>query len=210
MNNETVNNFIRELTKQLIRENDDRKYQEKRKLNIPYIIAPLVQNLNNDTYKKFIEDISNHSYFINYFSDNTGGYTNGYIDVNIYKKSEEDCNDFYCPELESYSYKIEFGKDQRDWGYCECIPEDEGYREDKDCCGYGCNWTAPTFKVEKFIYIGNNSWEGYQHDYWEFEDEFYKSDKELAEEKAKKEKEDRIEYLKSSIESMQKELFELA
>jgi hypothetical protein len=209
MEQQIIDDFIKELVDQLERENNDRSYHKKKLLNIPYIIAPLVQHLISETYKDFLKDISSHSYFINYFDDNTEGYSNGYIEVNLYNKSEEDCDDYYNPECELHNYKIVFGKDQRHWGYCQCVPEDEDYRKDKDCCGHGCDWTAPTFKIEKTFSLGQNSWVGDQHNYWDFEDNFYASDKKLAEEKAKRDKEERIKYLQENIEIMQKELSEI-
>ena len=110
---------------------------------------------------------------------------------------------------ESYSYKIEFGKDDRSWGYCTCTNEDQDYREDKDCCGHGCDWTAPTISIKKIISLGNNGWTGDEHDYWDFEDNFYKSNDELAKGKEEQEKLDRIEYIETTIDELKNELLKL-
>lgn len=202
-----LNEFIDDLVKELKRENDDREYYEKSKLNIPYIIAPLKQNLLKDDYKDFISNLSKYNYQINYSEDTSEGYTNGSIDIYLYQKNSE--HEEWNTPSEKFHYNIQFGKDQRYWGYCECNPEDNGYREDKQCCGHGCDWTAPEFSLNKVMDVGIDSWHGNAHDYWDFEDDFYKSNKELAEEKAKKDKELKIKYLKDKIDKMQRELSDL-
>ena len=172
-----------------------------------YIIAPLKQNLLKEEYKDFITHLSKYNYQINYSEDKSEGYTNGSIDIYLYQRNSE-YEEWNTP-FENFSYNIEFTKDQRYWGYCECTSDDEDYREDKNCCGHGCDWTAPEFRIKKVIDIGIDSWHGDAHDYWDFEDNFYKSDKELAEEKAKKDKELKIKYLQDNINKMQKELVDL-
>lgn len=198
-----LNKFIDDLIKELKRENDDREYREKRKLNIPYIIAPIKQHLLDDVYKEFLTNLSKYTYQINYNEDKFEGYTNGNVEINFYEK---DSNDEYYTPAEKFSYRIEFTRDERNWGYCECSEDDEDYREDKHCCGHGCDWSAPEFRMYKVIDVGIDSWDGDAHDFWDFEDDFYKSDKELADEKAKKDKELKIKYLQDSINKMQKEL----
>ena len=93
-------------------------------------------------------------------------YINDSIDIDFYQE--------YQNEQENFSYKIEFINNDRYLGYCECKPEDEGYKKDKDCCGYKCDWTAPSFSIEKTIFLGKNSWNGsltsslqhYNKPYW--------------------------------------------
>ena len=83
------------------------------------------------------------------------------------------------------------------------------YREDKHCCGHGCDATFCEFSLHKVLHITSGSWYGDEHDYWEFEDEFYTSDKELADKKAEEDKSRMIEELKNRIEADQKRLDEL-
>ena len=111
--------------------------------------------------------------------------------------------------LEEYQYEIEFYYDPRDWGYCQCKPTDKDYREGKDCCGHGCDWWASAFEIRKSYIIGRHSWHGDEHAYWDFEDEFYASEKELEEKKAKEDKERKIRNLKETIEEATKKLAEL-
>ena len=54
-----------------------------------------------------------------------------------------------------------------------------------------------------------NEKEGDEHDYWEFEDEFYLSDKELAKKKENEDREREIKELRNRIEMYQKRLAEL-
>jgi len=83
------------------------------------------------------------------------------------------------------------------------------YREDKQCCGHGCDASFCEFSLHKVLHIISDSWEGDEHDYWDFEDEFYLSDKELAEKKEKEDKEREVLELKNRIEADQKRLAEL-
>ena len=53
------------------------------------------------------------------------------------------------------------------------------------------------------------SWHGDEHDYWNFEDEFYKNDNELADKKAKEETERKIRELQERISADSKKLAEL-
>lgn len=83
------------------------------------------------------------------------------------------------------------------------------YREDKHCCGYGCDWWAPAFEIRKSYIMGRHSWDGDEHDYWDFEDDFYKDDKELADKKAEEDRLIKIKELKNQIETASKKLAEL-
>ena len=112
-------------------------------------------------------------------------------------------------EVKDFQYEINFIYNQRDWGYCQCTPDMKDYREDKHCCGHGCDWWAPSFEIKKSYLMNRYSWNGDEHDYWGFEDEFYMSDKELADKKEKEDRERQIEELRNRIESNQKKLAEL-
>ena len=72
----------------------------------------------------------------------------------------------------NYCYYIEFLYDQRDWGYCDCSPNDSQYNARHSCCGMGCDWTAPAFSLTKEIGLHHASWNGYERDYWEYEEKF--------------------------------------
>jgi hypothetical protein len=201
----TLDQFIGKLVIELKNENIYRRDANKNELDIPYIIAPLSQLLVDDKCTEFIQDIKLHNYFINYFEDSTGGYTNGYIEINLHN----DDHDNHFPQCDLYNYRIEFYKDQRYWGYCECMPNDDNYRADKHCCGINCDWDAPAFTLKKIINIGNESWMGTEHDYWDFEDTFYKHDKELADEKGKMDKQIKIQSLQDEIKNLQNQIDEL-
>lgn len=112
-------------------------------------------------------------------------------------------------EVLDFEYEIVFDYDERNWGYCECNPSDLDYREDKHCCGHGCDWDAPSIKVRKSFLISEHSWSGDEHDYWDFEDKFYADDKEENEKKLLAEREYKIKSLKETIENAQKELKKL-
>lgn len=205
-----INKFIEDVITELKNENSYGAYYEKKELNIPYMIAPLKQNLHKDEYKNFILDLSKFDYWINYEDDTSDGYTNGRIDVLLIDRitnTEKTISIMTLPK--NFYYSIEFTRDERHWGYCECTPEDDGYQADKECCGYGCDWNAPAFNIKKIEYIGSSSWNGDEHDYWEFEDAFYKSDDELAEEKAEKEKTEKLKSLETELNRIQEEINKL-
>jgi hypothetical protein len=204
------NAFFEEIVNVLNDENEQRKYDNKNPLNIPFMISVLYQHLQNEEYKSFLEDINKYSYQMSY--KDIDGY-NDYGLLTIYLYTEENDNDYgfnysYQNDL-NYTYSIIFSYDTRNWGYCQCKPDYKDYREDKGCCGHGCDWSAPAFNIIKEIPLGYSSWNGDEHDYWEFEDNFYKSDKELAEEKAKKDKENRIEYIEQQMKKLEEELNKL-
>lgn len=203
--NDNIKRFIDKVALTLESENAERQNSNQCKLDIPFMIAPLSQQLIDDKYKELVSDICKYSYSLSYYEDTSDGYTNGYIDIYLIKTNvfEDDFNDGL------HSYRIEFLYSERYWGDCQCQPQDKDYRNDKDCCGHGCDWVAPSIKISKIIDIGSCEWNGDEHDYWEFEENFYKTNKELAEEKDRKEKENRIEFLKEQIYQSQLELVNL-
>ena len=83
------------------------------------------------------------------------------------------------------------------------------YREDKHCCGHGCDATFCEFELHKVLHITKDTWNGDEHDYWDFEDDFYMSDKELADKKAEEDRLREIKELKNQIETASKKLKEL-
>lgn len=205
-NNITIQNFIEQLIDVLKYENTYREPNGK-KLDIPFLVSVLWQDLENNhrPYDEFCSDLRNcnnynitiedYDYYIckanviiyNAIKDSDGW---GYIEAN-------------------FRYEIIFSYDERNWGYCECKPGDPDYREDKHCCGHGCDWNAPSIEVRKSFLVSNHSWSGDEHDYWDFEDKFYADDKEENEKKLLAERECKIRNLKETIENAQKKLKEL-
>jgi hypothetical protein len=204
-----VNEFIKEVKEILIDTNNERKYEEEKKqLDIPFMISALEQHLNDKELISFITDLRDNQYNLHYEDIIDGYYDYGKLTISLCSKREEDKNTHFT-ELD-YSYSIVFSYDPREWGYCQCTEKDEDYRKDKGCCGHGCDWSAPAFSIIKEIQIGHQQdWNGDEHDYWEYEDNFYKSDKDLASEKAKRDKNDKIKYLQDNIKEMTKQLEEL-
>jgi hypothetical protein len=186
--------FIRELIDTLNRENEYRIDNNKRPLDICYMVSIIDQNINDSNV--FINDITRNEYRISsYEEDNTGGYTYGSISVYIIKNDDE-----------NYYYRITFKSDERSWGYCQCSPEDKDYNSKHDCCGHGCDWFAPAFTIEKVESILNSSWNGDESDYWKFEEEFSKNELNKSEVVEKQKIEQRKQYIKDQIKSLKEEL----
>lgn len=212
LQNNTLQKFLDSFINELKRENNDREYRGARKLDIPFIISTLYQSFNNsvDKYKDFISDLETWSDY-GIIIDNPANDYNGIIDVSInlvkyFNKESDYYQDYDTP---NYDYKLYFSYDERDWGYCECTPDMPDYREDKHCCGHGCDASFCSFSLHKIVNIAGDIWNGDEHDYWDFEDEFYADDKELADKKAEEDKARMIKELKSRIEADSKKLAEL-
>lgn len=193
------------------RENENREYHSIKKLNIPFILSSLYQSFSNNpnSYKEFISNLEMYSDY-NITIDDPKNEYNGIIDVDInlvrYKDRVESFQNYDMP---NYYYRICFSYDERDLGYCECTPDMEDYREDKKCCGHGCDASFCSFSLHKINNIMSDSWHGDEHDYWDFEDKFYMDDKELADKKNKEETERKIRELQERISSDSKKLAEL-
>ena len=104
---------------------------------------------------------------------------------------------------------ISFNINERLYGYCECTPDMTDYREDKYCCGHGCDAVFCEFDLYKVVHIVSESWNGDEHDYWDFEDSFYEAEDEIAERKLRHDRELAIKELKDMIAANQKRLEEL-
>lgn len=212
LENSTLQGFLERLAEELKNENEDREWdnqseEDKKSIfNIPFLISSLWEAFKTErnTYSDFIKCLKkSYDYQINIVEPDNDYY--GICKAIIgFHVSEE-----VYEGLEEYQYEIHFLYDQRDWGYCQCTPDMKDFREDKNCCGHGCDWWAPSFEIRKSYIMGNHAWSGDEHDYWEFEDEFYASDKELADKKAEEDKARMIEELRNRIESDQKKLAEL-
>lgn len=212
---EIKENFIKLVTEALKTEYDRQVYYNEKTLNIPYLIAPLLQVLeseeeNSDLITLFNDLKDYPEYNIYYSSDKTEGYSNGSLEINLCRCLEESLNEYENHyETANFTYSIIFGFDERYWGYCKCSVGDEDYRADKECCGHGCDWVAPTVAIHKNIHICSNNFRGDEHNFWDFEDEFYESDEKFALEKEMRDKENKITYIKERITDLQNELEKL-
>lgn len=212
LDNSTLQKFFNELIRAIKSENEERRgfKKPKRKLDLPFLVSTLFQSMtkNEDRYNEFLSDLEKYSdYQITIHKSNNNW--NGIVDafVNLIKyTNDEDMRDYDIPD---FDYELQFFYDERHWGYCKCTPDMEDYREDKQCCGHGCDATFCSFSLHKILNVTTDEWHGDEHDYWDFEDEFYKEDRELAEKKEKERKEREIIELKARIEADSKKLAEL-
>lgn len=212
LQNDTLQKFLERLKDDLESENENREYENLSEddkysiLNIPFLISSLWEAFRAEpnTYSDFIECLNKaYDYQILITEPDNDYYGICKAIISFY------VSDNMCDGVEDYQYEINFNYDPRDWGYCECTSDMKDYREDKDCCGHGCDWWAPAFEIRKSYIMGRHSWDGDEHDYWDFEDEFYASDKELADKKAEEDKVRTIKSLKETIEEATKKLAEL-
>ena len=207
LENYTLQKFLDSLVEELNRENVDREQTGTKQLDIPFIISTLYQSFKNnpDKYNEFIEDLVEWSDYFIVMNKSQNTY-NGIIDVDVVLSKEYLESEFENP---NYDYRFCFNYDSRDYGYCECTPDMPDYREDKHCCGHGCDATFCEFDLHKVVHIASESWDGDEHDYWDFEEEFYASEEEIAERKLRIDRELAIEELKEKIAAEQKRLEKL-
>lgn len=205
LQNDILQQFIDNLIEELKEENEYRLYHKEKELDIPFIISALYQsfeNDNRDTYKDFISDLQAKPYYHISFNEHIDDYYS-IIDADVSFAYDLNSNTDY------YSYRICFSYDERLYGYCECTPDMPDYREDKGCCGHGCDALFCQFTLFKIQTITNDKWHGDEHDYWDFEDEFYMNEKKLAEKREQENKDREIQELKDRISSDSKKLFSL-
>ena len=213
LENNVLQRFMFELIEVLKEYNETTNTHTAKSLNIPFIISTLYQNFSEkaDKYDEFIQDLWLYPDYNFLILDSQNDYS-GIIDVeiNLVKYQNEENEQYYMNgHSPNYDYKLYFTYDTRDYGYCQCTPDMPDYREDKQCCGHGCDAAFCKFSLHKVLHIASGSWEGDEHDYWEFEDEFYLGDKELAKKKENEDREREIEELKNRIEADQKRLKDL-
>ena len=212
LENYTLQKFLDKLIEELKREKEYSRLKNDQ-LDIPFIISAMYQSFKNNTekYEDFIADLDKYSDYELYVEDSQNDY-NGLIDIGItLVRYINDTNDptFTDYDNPDYDYKFTLTYDERYYAYCECTPDMEDYRADKDCCGHGCDASFCEFELHKILHVAKDTWHGDEHDYWDFEDEFYASDKELADKKAEEDKARMIKELKSRIEADSKKLAEL-
>lgn len=207
LDNKTLQSFLDNLIKALKEENESREWDNQHEdskipiFDVPFLISSLYQSFRTEpnTYSDFIKCL-NHTFYQIHIVQSDDDYFGICKAIVTFYDSKE---------VKDFQYEINFIYNQRDWGYCQCTPDMKDYREDKHCCGHGCDWWAPSFEIKKSYLMNRYSWNGDEHDYWGFEDEFYMSDKELADKKEKEDRERQIEELRNRIESNQKKLAEL-
>ena len=208
LENLTLQKFIDSLVETFKREN-----QEEKKLDIPFLISTLYQSFKNNTdkYKDFINDLnvySDYDMYLENTKDDWYGIVN--VRINLFKYNKDYDSEYnYYSNLPNYHYEICFFREDRDWGYCECTPDMPDYREDKGCCGHGCDACFSSFELHKVIEVSRDSWQGDEHDYWDFEDDFYKTDEELLLKKQEEDRKREIEICKNYIAEYTKKLSEL-
>lgn len=212
LENSTLQKFFTELIRAIKSENEERRYckKSKKELDIPFLVSTLLQSMtkNEEKYKEFLSDLEKYSDYqitIHKSNNDWNGIVDAFVDLIKYT-NDEDMRDYDIP---GFNYELQFFYDERYWGYCQCTPDMEDYREDKQCCGHGCDATFCSFSLHKILNLGTDSWHGDEHDYWDFEDEFYASDKELADKKAEEDRLRKIKNLKETIEEATKKLAEL-
>ena len=217
LQNNTLQKFIDILIEELKQKNEDRKLYDIdiEELDIPFIISSLWQSFNNreNDYKEFISDLENYSEYNVILEESKNDY-DGIIDVliNLVKyETLDNTEDFSFDNYDypDYDYRFEFLYDERNWGYCDCSPDMPDYREDKHCCGHGCDASFCAFELHKIVHVVKDTWHGDEHDYWDFEDAFYASDKELTDKKAEDDRLREIEMLKKEIKDAINKLIEL-
>lgn len=196
--------FIRDLIDELNRVNE-RELNNENKISVCYLVSVVDQHIEECT--DFMNAISKYNYHIDgYEEDHSSGYTNGKIRVLIEKPDEEKESDFMVDAFYNYYYCIEFLYDERMWGYCQCTLDDDGYDPEHDCCGCGCDWTAPAFRITKVYDLGYYKWDGYQRDYWEYERQFKIKESVNNEEVARLEKEKIKKRLEEEIAKLQQRI----
>ena len=212
LENSTLQKFIEKLIEELKREKEYSRLKNNQ-LDIPFIISAMYQSFKNNTekYEDFIADLYKYSDYGLYIEDSQNDY-NGLIDIGItLVRYINDENDYTFTDYDNpdYDYKFTLTYDERHYSYCECTPDMEDYRVDKDCCGHGCDASFCAFELHKILHIVEDAWHGDEHDYCDFEDEFYASDKELGKKKAEEDRAIMIRNLKETIEEATKKLAEL-
>lgn len=201
--------FIRALINELNDVNErERAYHNKPLLDVCFIVSVIDQQIEN--CKEFMDELKLDRWHINgYDEDFSGGYTNGKIRILIEKPEEEKESDLMVDSFEDYCYYLEFTHDDRHWGYCQCLPDDNGFNEKYNCCGNGCDWSAPSFTIYKEIYLGGGTWKGNESDYWKYEEQFNRNSENKNEEVEQYKKQQEKERIEKQIKELQLKLEEL-
>lgn len=194
-----LDNLVREITDwNEVNKSNPNTY----KAPVPFYVAALWNQFkfHSEKYAGFFDDVKdeNHYQIV----------SNEYGDIySVILWEKNDAGKWYLDEnCKNYHYEFHFSYDERYLGYCECQPGDDDYNEDRQCCGHSCDWDAPAVTVYKCYDVDDGVWNGDEHDYWDFEDAFYKDDLELKAHIEEEAKRQRIKELEKQITSYQDDL----
>lgn len=164
-----VDNFL----KKLIDEFESFDYEKKD--YIDYIVT-LRQGLQDERYTSFLRELKDTDYKI-FFSD----------------KDEYSIKFRVITNESSHHYLLTLSEVMQGIGYCMCEPTDKGYDGRYKCCGYGCDWYRPNFKLEEMRSVGYHSFVGNEHDLWDEIDDYCGVTEEEKQELIKKKQIDEVE-----------------
>ncbi|MBD1379079.1 hypothetical protein [Metabacillus arenae] len=194
-------NFFEELKKFVIDEHKDDKYF------LQYIRYYETLLQNKDVLQPLLSDLENWKMDIHFENDKTEGYTYGKWLFYLWEYNGEEPNDEYdffnCAydqKSPDYYYEIKLTRDQRLWGFCQCIPDMELYNEKHECCGNGCDWTAPSFILSK-VEEKYGKFKGKERDIWELEEKW----SEYLESYDNKVKESKLKSIDEQIKRLEEE-----
>jgi hypothetical protein len=166
-------NFFEQFKNYLLKHHSDNL-----KTFIPYYETMLQAK---DNIHDLLDDTEKYHLYIEYEEDKYDGYTDGELLFNFY--SEDPNEDYGWESRTDHYYKMELRNDERHWGYCQCEPVHIGYNPIYNCCGNGCDWTAPQIHITKIESITYHAFEGVQRDMWELERQWMDSKVDYEEEK---------------------------
>lgn len=170
--------------------------------NLPFITSSLYQILSSPTSEvsNFIFDINKYKIDIK-IEDTNDDYEVAIVKIFLYDKQNK-------IEINHY-YQMHFILDTRYNNYCQCTSDMEGYREDKQCCGYDCDATFCTCYIDRIESICFHRWNGCEHDYWDYEDKFYETYPELKKQElinSIKRTQKEIDFAQEQLEDYQRQL----
>ena len=125
----------------LHRENLTRRKTDK--LDLAYLLAPLIDVLQNFPFRKLVKSLKKFNYQLRYDPDRSGGYTNGQIWVSFYHKETE------RKALVKFAYIIEFLMENR----TESTGEE---------------WIAPVVRISKIYDCRTFPWRKNEKDFEKF------------------------------------------
>ena len=153
----TIEGFIDNLVNKLIEMN---KYNGN-DFDIPYIVLPMYKGLYASQFLEFARDLRLGEYNI-VVEESKDDYGYEYAKINVFISDP------------TTIYIITICNDEHWMNYCMCERGDEGYNEERNCCGMDCDWETSYFRIERITNLGNYKMEKMlQKDYWKLEEEFY-------------------------------------
>lgn len=113
--------------------------------NYGFKLASVYQQIMDDKYEEFQEDIKNHNYEMIVHEDE--------VSIFLYPSEE-------------FSYRIRFSTEDV-WGdYCQCSPADKEYNDEYECCGDHCDFLNSSFQILKVFSMGYSSYQGKAKELW--------------------------------------------